>query len=181
MSSKGGLTEASKYLAFVLRHKPQAVGIALDEHGWANVDELVAAIAAKREFSKEMLDEIVVTDSKGRYSYSEDGSRIRANQGHSINVDVELKAMEPLDILYHGTATKYLASIQKSGLVSKSRLYVHLSADVETANKVGRRHGDPVVLAVDSKRMASAGYAFFLSENGVWLTKVVPVQYLRVL
>ena len=180
MSSKEAHVEASRFLAFVLRHKPEAAGISLDEHGWAVVDELVAGISKQRSFSMQMLEEIVATDAKNRYSFNEDHTLVRANQGHSIPVDVSLEAVDPPAVLYHGTATKYIDAIRVEGLISKSRLYVHLSPDIETATKVGRRHGEPVVFKVDAKTMADHGITFLLSANGVWLTKEVPPEYLSI-
>ena len=129
----------------------------------------------------EMLKEIVRTDEKGRYRMSEDGTLIRANQGHSIPVDVELKETKPPKVLYHGTAERFLPSIMAQGLKSMSRLYVHLSGDYETAVKVGKRHGKPVVLSVDTERMTRDGAVFYQSENGVWLTGPVESKYLEVM
>lgn len=180
MGSKEAHVSTSKYLALILRHKPQEAGITLDEHGWAYVPDLIRGVSKTHKLNVKMLEEIVSTDSKNRYSFNEDHSLIRANQGHSIKVDVELAQADPPAILYHGTAEKYLPSIKKEGLIPKSRLYVHLSTDQETARKVGARHGKPMVLAVDSKAMQQDGYKFFLSQNGVWLTKAVPVEYLSV-
>ena len=175
------LTKISRYLSLILRHHPEAAGISLDAHGWADVDELIAGIQKGKypDFSREILDEIVRTDNKQRYSYDDSRQRIRANQGHSIPVDVELKQAIPPEILWHGTGEKYTESIDRTGLISKSRLYVHLSADTQTAVAVGKRHGRPVIYQVDSGRMSRDGYRFFLSENGVWLTKAVPPEYLR--
>ncbi len=169
----------SKYISLVLRHKPDTIGITLDEHGWANVDELIEGIAKAQPFTMEMLEEIVRTDSKQRYSFNADKTLIRANQGHSIPVDVELPETVPPAILYHGTGIKYTESIDQRGLLPKSRLYVHLSSDYDTAVKVGQRHGKPVVYQVDSEKMAVDGFQFFLSVNGVWLTKKVPPRYLQ--
>lgn len=180
MSTKKAHVETSKFLALVLRHKPEAAGISLDEHGWADVDELVAGISKQRSFSMQMLEEIVATDAKKRYSFNESHTLVRANQGHSIPVDVDLEAIDPPAVLYHGTATKYIDAIRVEGLLAKSRLHVHLSSDSETAIKVGRRHGEPVVLKVDAKAMADHGISFFLSANGVWLTKEVPPEYLSI-
>lgn len=171
----------SRFLALVLRHKPEAAGITLDEHGWANVDELVAGISAQRPFSRQMLEEIVATDAKMRYSFNGDHTLIRANQGHSIPVDVQPEEKVPPAVLYHGTATRFLDSIMRDGLLPMSRLYVHLSSDVPTAVRVGRRHGKPVVLVVESGKMHKAGITFYLSRNGVWLTKRVPPQYLSLI
>lgn len=173
------LKETSKYMSLILRHKPDAIGITLDEHGWANVDELIAGIAKDNEFNMEILEEIVRTDEKQRYSFNEDKTLIRANQGHSIPVDVELEEKEPPEILYHGTGEKYVSSIDAQGLIPKSRLYVHLSKDEETAVKVGSRHGKPVIYIVKAKQMYEDGYKFYISANGVWLTKEVPVKYME--
>lgn len=172
------LKELSKYISLILRHKPETIGISLDEHGWANVDELIAGIAQHKRIDMDILEEIVRTDEKQRYSFNEDKTLIRANQGHSIPVDVELEEKEPPEILLHGTGEKYVASIDRQGLISKTRLYVHLSKDEETAIKVGSRHGKPVVYTVNAKKMFDDGYKFYLSANGVWLTKEVPVEYL---
>lgn len=181
MNSKK-IEKLSKFLSLVLRHKPEQIGIALDEHGWANVDELIDGFKkSEREMNTEILAEIVVTDNKQRYSYNDDKTLIRANQGHSIPVDVELKEMDPPPFLYHGTAMRTVAQIMKEGLKPMSRLYVHLSKDVATAKNVGKRHGTPEVLRVNSFRMAEDGIKFYLSENGVWLTKYVDPKYLEVI
>lgn len=172
------LLETSRFISLVLRHKPETIGITLDEHGWANVDELIAGISKTQPFTKEMLEELVSTDDKKRYSFNEDKTLIRANQGHSIPVDVELEEVKPPKQLYHGTGEKFVPSIDRQGLISKSRLYVHLSKDVDTAIKVGKRHGKPFVYIVNSEKMFEQGYKFFLSANGVWLTKKVPVEFL---
>lgn len=169
----------SKYMSLILRHKPETIGIALDEHGWAKVSELIEGVSKTHPFDKEMLEQIVATDSKQRYSFNEDKTLIRANQGHSIPVDVELKKAQPPEFLWHGTGEKYLASIEKTGLIPKSRLYVHLSTNEKTAIEVGRRHGKPFVYKVLSGKMFLDGYEFYLSQNGIWLTKQVPVEYLQ--
>lgn len=176
------LTELSKFLSLILRHKPSAANIELDEHGWANVEELIAGINqvdSNNDIDMEKLEEIVRTDNKQRYSFSEDKTLIRANQGHSIPVDVELEEVVPPEYLWHGTATKYMESIDKEGLVPKSRLYVHLSGDEETAIKVGKRHGKLLMYKVHSSKMSQEGYKFYRSVNGVWLTKAVPAEYLE--
>ena len=175
---KMSLTSTSKFVSLILRHKPETIGIQLDEHGWANVEELIAGIFKTREFNREMLEEIVRTDSKQRFTFNEDKTKIRANQGHSIPVDVELPEVVSPDRLWHGTGEKYVASIDQEGLISKNRLYVHLSTDAATVTKVGSRHGKPVLYIVKTKEMHDDGYEFFLSKNGVWLTKEVPVKYL---
>ena len=172
------LTSTSKFVSLILRHKPEVIGIHLDEHGWADVEELIAGISKTREFNRTMLEEIVRTDNKQRFIFNENKTKIRANQGHSIPVDVELPEAVPPDRLWHGTGEKYVASIDQQGLISKSRLYVHLSSDAATATKVGSRHGKPVFYIVKTKEMYDDGYKFFLSKNGVWLTKEVPVKYL---
>ena len=176
------LTELSKFISLILRHKPSAANIELDEHGWANVDELIAGINqvdASNDIDIEKLEEIVRTDNKQRYSFNEDKTLIRANQGHSIPVDVELEEVVPPEYLWHGTAIKYMESIDNEGLVPKSRLYVHLSGDEETATNVGKRHGKLLMYKVQSKRMVEDGYKFYRAVNGVWLTKAVPVEYLE--
>ena len=170
----------SRFVSLILRHKPDTIGITLDEHGWASVSELLSGInACGNEIDMKTLEEIVAEDDKQRYSFNEDKTKIRANQGHSVNVDVELKKAEPPEILFHGTGEKYVSSIKSEGLKPKSRLYVHLSSDRETAVKVGSRHGKPVVFEVNSGEMSRRGFEFFISENGVWLTKFVPAEYLR--
>ena len=179
MVSKMSLKETSKYVSLILRHKPEVIGITLDEHGWANVDELIEGVNKTHPLTMETLEEIVSTDEKQRYSFNEDYSLIRANQGHSIPVDVELEEVRPPRYLYHGTGEKYVPSIDVQGLIPKSRLYVHLSGDIETAIKVGIRHGKPVVYRVLADRMTDAGFVFYRSVNDLWLTKEVPVEYLK--
>ena len=173
------LTNLSKYLSLILRHKPETIGISLDKHGWADVDELIAGISKTKDFNMEILEEIVRIDEKQRYSFNADKTKIRANQGHSIDVDVELEEKIPPEVLYHGTATRFIESIKKNGINKQSRLYVHLSKDIDTAFMVGKRHGRPAIFVVDTKAMVADGYKFYLSENGVWLTDVVPNKYLR--
>lgn len=170
----------SVFISLILRHKPDVIGITLDEHGWANVKELIDGInASGRNINMEMLEEIVRTDNKGRYSFNDTKELIRANQGHSVKVNVELKEAKPPDILYHGTATKSLDNIKRQGIRSMSRLYVHLSKDLDTAISVGNRHGKCAVLVVDAKRMSDDGQKFYLSENGVWLTKYIDWKYIK--
>lgn len=173
--------KTSQFIALILRHKPETIGITLDEHGWANVQELIDGINAtgKHHLNMELLEEIVRLDEKQRYSFNEDRSLIRANQGHSIPVDVDLRETLPPKVLYHGTGEKYVPSIDEQGLIPKSRLYVHMSADKETAKTVGSRHGRPVIYEIDCKSMSEDGYRFYLSENHVWLTKAVPAKYLK--
>ena len=175
------LKNTSKFISLVLRHQPEVIGITLDEHGWADVQELIDGInrSEGHTLDMELLEKIVWTDEKQRYSFNEDHTLIRANQGHSIPVDVELEEKTPPDILWHGTGEKYVSSIDAQGLIPKSRLYVHLSSDLETARKVGSRHGKPIIYEIDCRGMAEDEYPFFLSANHVWLTKEVPVRYLK--
>lgn len=168
------LTKISKLIALVLRHKPEIIGIELDKHGWAQVNKLLKGI----KIDMETLEYIVNTDDKQRYSFNEDKTLIRANQGHSIPVDVELEEAEPPEFLWHGTSNKYIQSIRAEGLIPKSRLYVHLSVDIETALVVGKRHGKPLPLRISAAKMDEDGYKFYLSKNGVWLTERVPVEYI---
>ncbi len=172
-------TTTSKYISLILRHQPEVIGITLDEHGWADVNQLIEGVNRTQPLTMEILEEIVRTDEKQRYSFNEDHTKIRANQGHSIPVDAELRECEPPEVLYHGTGEKYVSSIEAQGLIPKSRLYVHLSKDTDTARNVGARHGRPVIFLVYSGQMKRDGYSFYLSENGVWLTREVPVRYLE--
>ena len=170
--------KTSRFISMILRHKPQAIGITLDEHGWADVKELIAGVNKTHPLNMEILEQIVAEDEKQRYSFNEDKTLIRANQGHSIPVDVELEEKAPPEVLYHGTGEKFVASIDREGLIPKSRLYVHLSKDIETATNVGARHGKPVIYEVKSGEMVEAGIKFYQSVNGVWLVKAVPLEYL---
>lgn len=178
------MDKLSIFISLILRHKPEVIGITLDEHGWAKVDDLISGMnAAGRTLTYTDLQEIVEQDKKQRYSFNNKKTLIRANQGHSIPVDVQLKQEQPPNILYHGTASKYLEAIQNEGLKPMSRLYVHLSPDIETARKVGSRHDRYVkarILKVFSGDMYKNGEIFYRSENGVWLTKYVDVQYLEI-
>ena len=171
---KNNLTKTSKFISLILRHKPETIGIKLDEHGWADVEDLLKGVDI--DFST--LEKIVKEDEKGRYSFSDDKTKIRANQGHSINVDVELEEKIPPNVLYHGTAEKYLDSINIEGLKPMSRLYVHLTEDLEIAKKTGQRHGKLVIFEIDAKRMIDDGIKFYLSVNNVWLVRTVPPKYL---
>lgn len=164
------LIKKGKHLAFLLRHDTE---YQFDEHGWREVSDLIK----NHGYTMKELEDIVETNNKQRYEFSNDKKKIRARQGHSINVDVELKEATPPDILYHGTATRFLSSILKQGIVKGTRLYVHLSDNIETAEKVGSRHGTPVVLSLDTKRMVADGIKFYLSNNNVWLTEYVDSKY----
>jgi len=169
----------SKFLSLVLRHRPEKIGLSLSESGWASVGQLIEASRRSGvEFTLEELHNVVATNDKKRFSLSEDGLWIRANQGHSIEVELGYDPTVPPEILYHGTAERFLASIKQQGLIKGQRHHVHLSADVDVATKVGQRHGRPVVLKVKAGLMSQEGIVFYLSANGVWLTEHVPVQYL---
>lgn len=171
-----------KFISKILRHQPGLIGISLDEHGWADVQDLIAGVraAGHPDFDMAVLEEIVETNNKKRYSFSDDKRLIRANQGHSIPVDVELPVTSPPATLWHGTAERFVPSIMEQGIRSMSRLYVHLSPDMETARIVGRRHGKPALLRIDSGQMEADGAVFYLSVNGVWLTREVPVKYITI-
>ena len=169
----------SKFLSLVLRHQPETVGLKLDEAGWVSVAELLVACGEHGlKFSLEELQQVVATNDKKRFAFSEDGLLIRASQGHSVEVELGYEPITPPETLFHGTAERFLASIKTQGLVKGSRRHVHLSADEETARNVGQRHGRPVVLTVSAGRMHEAGFLFYASENGVWLTEHVPVGFL---
>lgn len=172
--------DISKFLSLVLRHKPETIGIQLDPNGWTEVDLLLEKLrknSADMDF--ERLEQIVYTNDKQRFAFNADLTKIRANQGHSVNVDVELKPQLPPEFLYHGTVDKFLNGIRAEGIKKGSRLHVHLSKDIETANKVGSRRGKPVILTVRANEMAEAGHIFYLSENGVWLCDVVPPSFIE--
>ncbi len=175
-------TKISKFVSLVLRHQPEAAGLTLEHGGWVPVDALLNGTAtAGLAFTLDELQEVVRRCDKQRFGFDETGIRIRANQGHSAEVELQFEEAEPPAELYHGTAERNLAVITSNGLLKMARHHVHLSADIDTANKVGGRHGKPVVLAVDAAAMRTAGHTFFRSANGVWLVEHVPPQYLRVL
>jgi putative RNA 2'-phosphotransferase len=173
------LKSTSKYISLILRHKPEVIGITLDDHGWADTQTLIEGVNRTHPLTMELLEEIVRTDEKQRYSFNADKSRIRANQGHSIPIDADLAKTKPPETLYHGTGEKSVASIERDGLRPMSRLYVHLSPDTETARSVGSRHGKPVIYIVLAGEMYRSGYRFYRSANGDWLTKEVPVRFLK--
>jgi putative RNA 2'-phosphotransferase len=171
----------SKFLSLILRHEPQTIGLTLDENGWANIQELLEKSAGHhKQLSLEQLQRIVAERDKKRFVISEDGLRIRANQGHSIKVDLQLKEATPPSRLFHGTATRNLDSIKAKGILKGERHHVHLSENKETAMKVGQRYGIPVIITVNAKQMFEQGYQFFISENGVWLTDWVPPDFLEI-
>lgn len=169
----------SKFLSLVLRHKPEALNIQLDKNGWADLDDLLAKLQAQgKNATQSDIEELVRTNNKQRFKLDLDNRRIRANQGHSITVDLEMQAIAPPALLYHGTATKNIPSIQQTGLQKRNRQHVHLSADKATAINVGSRHGKPIILVIDAAQMHADGLHFYQSENGVWLTDAVAVQYI---
>jgi putative RNA 2'-phosphotransferase len=179
MMFEGDVSKLSKFLSYVLRHKPDAIGLTLDPQGWTPVDELIAkSAAAGTQFSREDLLHVVQTSEKRRFTLSTDRQRIRAAQGHSVTVDLGLSPREPPSVLYHGTATQFVTSILSEGLKSQARQQVHLSADEATAHRVGQRHGKPTILVVEALRMHAGGFLFFLADNGVWLTDHVPPEFL---
>lgn len=176
---KDQLKHISKFMSLVLRHKPEEIGLQLDENGWASVDELITKMKSKgMVVDHETINSVVETNDKKRFAFSDDRTLIRANQGHSIEIELNLSAITPPEILYHGTTNKYLESIFKEGLKKQSRQHVHLSLTIETAKAVGSRHGKPTILIVNAKRMHDDGYKFYLSENKVWLIDAVPVEYI---
>jgi putative RNA 2'-phosphotransferase len=173
------LVEISKFLSLVLRHRPAKIGLSLDDGGWAQVDDLLAAAQrAGVSLDRDTLQQVVAQNDKQRFAFSADHSKIRANQGHSIPVDLGLEPLAPPELLFHGTATRFLASIKAQGLIPRGRQYVHLSPDEPTAIKVGQRHGQPIVLTIQAGRMYAAGLTFYRSANGVWLTDKVLVEYI---
>ena len=172
----------SKYLSKHLRHTPEKIGLTLAIGGWVNVNDLLSACAAHQfPITRAELEEVVATSDKQRFSFDETKTRIRANQGHSVEVDLRLQPHIPPDVLYHGTGKQSVPAILQSGLHKMSRHHVHLSRDVETAQKVGMRHGQPVIFAIAATTMHQAGFTFYCSENGVWLVDHVPPQYLNIL
>lgn len=174
--------QLSKYLSLILRHKPEVIGLKLDKHGYISIEDLIKGVnKSGRYLDKSMLDAIIKSDSKRRYSYSKDLTKVRANQGHSIKVDLGLISKVPKGNLYHGTVEKFQESIIKKGLIKGSREYVHLSEDIGTAKEVGSRRGKPKIFQIDTKGMVEDGYMFYLSENKVWLTDNVPNKYLELI
>jgi len=170
----------SKFLSFVLRHRPEEIGIKLDSNGWVSIADLLNACAAHgKPFSLEDLGNVVANNNKKRFALSEDGQKIRASQGHSIDIELGYDPVIPPELLYHGTATRFLKSIRREGLVKGSRHHVHLSADIGTALSVGSRHGKAVLLKIRAGEMAKVGFAFYLSANGVWLVERIPFEFIE--
>jgi putative RNA 2'-phosphotransferase len=175
------LTKISKFLSLILRHQPETIGLTLDEQGWANVDTLIELARQNgRSINRLTLEQVVASNDKKRFTFNEDKSKIKANQGHSVAVDLALTPQQPPEYLYHGTATKFMESILHQGLVKQNRNHVHLSTDKATAIKVGTRHGIPIVFKIQAQKMSEEGFCFFLSKNNVWLTDRVPASYIIV-
>jgi len=174
------LARTSKFLSLILRHKPEVIGLSLQEGGWANVDELIEKINMHgTALDRTLLQEIVDTNDKKRFAFNDDGTMIRASQGHSVEVDLQLPVAVAPDVLYHGTATHTVGTVLAEGLKRRRRHHVHLTADPKTAVAVGGRHGKPVLLQIDAKAMQEAGHVFYLSANGVWLADEVPATFIR--
>lgn len=171
--------KASKFLSLVLRHEPEAAGVCLDAAGWVAVDDLLAGCGQHgKPIDRDQLERVVATSDKQRFAFNEDRTRIRANQGHSVEVDLQYEPRTPPDILYHGTASRFLDSIREKGLLKMDRHHVHLSAETRVTMQVGARHGRPVLLTIRADQMVQAGYVFYCSTNHVWLTNAVPSEYL---
>lgn len=176
------LVRTSKFLSLILRHEPARIGLTLDPNGWADVEQLLQLASQHGvRLDRPTLERVVAENDKQRFAFSPDGTRIRASQGHSIAVDLQLTSLTPPTLLYHGTAGRFQGAILEKGLLPRSRQHVHLSMDIETAVRVGRRHGKPVVFLVQAGAMQRDGLTFYCSANGVWLTEHVPPQYLALL
>jgi putative RNA 2'-phosphotransferase len=179
MSKK--LEKLSKFLSLVLRHKPEVIGITLDENGWVDVAELIECSRKENvELDELTLLEIVNTNDKKRFALSEDGRQIRANQGHSVTINLDLQSQVPPDILFHGTASRFIDSILLNGLTKMNRHHVHLTENIDSALAVGTRYGKPVLLIIDAKLMHEKGHLFYKSENNVWLVEMVSPDYLSI-
>ena len=180
MPEQKEITRISKFLSLVLRHRPEMIGIVLEESGWTSVESLIERSAsAGMQFDRSILATVVETNNKKRFAFDDTGEKIRANQGHSVDVELGYAALEPPQILYHGTAEKFVNSIQQTGLEKRDRHHVHLSTSLATAVAVGQRHGKPVVFEVMAGAMYREGFIFYQSENAVWLTESVPGKFLQ--
>lgn len=177
---KDQIVSTSKFLSLILRHQPEVIGMQLDDEGWLDIDQLILnANKHGRSLTLELLHEVVAQNDKKRFALSDDGLRIRASQGHSIDgIELNLQPVVPPSLLYHGTVANFLSSIRAQGLLKRTRNHVHLSADTETARRVGARRGKPIILCIDAGRMHTDGYQFFVSANQVWLTETVPPGYI---
>lgn len=174
------LKNISKFLSLVLRHKPEEIGVTMDANGWVSVDELIEKCNINKvSLDFDTLEEIVITSDKQRFAFNDEYTKIRANQGHTVNVDLEFTATRPIEFLYHGTVLKYMDGIKSNGLQKMQRLHVHLSKDLETAIKVGSRRGKPIILKIHALKMYDKGYEFYLSKNGVWLCDHVPTEFIE--
>lgn len=172
------ITKVSKYLSFLLRHRPESIGLVLDANGWASVEELLSKTTA-HQLTRELLEIVVETNDKQRFSFSEDGRKIRANQGHSITIDLDLAPQTPPEILFHGTAVRFWEAIQTDGLRKMNRHHVHLTESRAVAQNVGSRYGTPLILEIDAHKMQHDGYLFYKTANNVWLVDHVPFAYIR--
>jgi putative RNA 2'-phosphotransferase len=180
MISDKQLIHISKFLSLVLRHQPETIGIQLDQNGWTEIDELIEKTNSYGIlFDREILNHIVATNSKKRFAFNDTLDKIRASQGHSVEIELCYTNQKPPEILYHGTSKNSVQSILDTGLEKRSRQHVHLSNDIETAIKVGQRHGKPYVFKVDAEQMYNDNFQFFISDNSVWLTDIVPTKYLK--
>jgi len=180
MSMKSELKSVSKFLSLVLRHQPDAIGLNLDPNGWATIDELIRCAGQHgRRLTLELIEQTVAENDKQRFTFNDDRTKIRANQGHSVEIELGLEPQQPPEILYHGTATRFVESIRETGLNSGERQHVHMSLDQQNMLAVGNRHGKPVLLSIRSGDMWRAGHLFYFSKNGVWLTDAVPVEFIE--
>ncbi|MBZ9624428.1 RNA 2'-phosphotransferase [Clostridium sp. FP2] len=171
----------SRFISLILRHKPHSVGITLDEFGWANVEDLINGVCeCGKKIDMQTLNRIVDENNKQRYSFNEDNTKIRANQGHSVDVNIEFEEKIPPQYLYHGTSERSSASIMDLGIQKQNRQYVHLSLDIKTAYAVGKRHGKPIIMRIDAEKMHEDGFKFYLSKNMVWLVDFVSVGYVSI-
>ncbi|WP_035058555.1 RNA 2'-phosphotransferase [Andreprevotia chitinilytica] len=178
---KKELEKTSKFLSYILRHQPDSIGLVLDENGWADIARLLRCAADHGTLlTLDLIREVVTSNDKQRFALDEETGRIRANQGHSVQIDLALSPMAPPELLYHGTATRFVDAIREAGLLPQSRQHVHLSATRETAHAVGTRHGKPIILHVRAGDMARQGKLFYCSENGVWLTDHVPAEFINI-
>ena len=182
MQNKDKTKKISKFLSLVLRHKPEVIGINLDENGWVKVDELISKMNDYgKKIDKKTLAMVVANNDKKRFSFNSNKTKIRASQGHSINIDLAYQASKPPEILYHGTGQKSVSSIMATGINKRNRQHVHLSSDTITATKVGQRHGKVTILEIAAQEMFADGYEFYLSDNKVWLSDFVPTKYIKIL
>ena len=175
------IKQKSKFLSLVLRHKPEVIDLTLDENGWADIKELITKASAKDVIlSQEIIKVVIETNDKQRFTYNDVKSKIRANQGHSIKIDIDLESVEPPSLLYHGTAKRNIDSILEKGIDKRNRQHVHLSNEIETAKNVGSRHGKPIIIIIDASQMHRDGIKFYLLKNKVWLTEFVDAKYITI-